>query len=184
MTQPSLDPALTERERAALLALAGEHVLEFGTGGSTIMLLHHGHHVTSVESDGMWVRRVLKQAGEFEDRLDMRYVDIGPIGQYGAPRRADAGWRWPDYWSAGDDTMPGLVFVDGRFRVACALNAALHWDVPIAVHDFSRRRGYWSLEAHLQRAAQAGSLAVFRRRPDTENEALALALAHYAADFR
>jgi hypothetical protein len=178
-----LVPELTLKEREALLQVAGEHVLEFGCGGSTVMLLAHGHRVTSIESDPEWVRKVNAATSE-HDRLDLRHVDIGPVGRFGAPASVKASPRWAGYWSAGDDTEPDTVFVDGRFRMACAINAALHWSVPVLLHDFNLRRrpAYAELPQLLSLTDMVGHLAIFECRP--LGVGLWPALARYAADWR
>jgi hypothetical protein len=183
----ALVPELKPSEREALLQLAGEHVLEFGCGGSTVMLLAHGHRVTSIESDPEWVRKVLGAAFFERDRLDLRRVDIGPVGRFGAPVSVKLSQRWADYWSAGDDTEPDAVFVDGRFRMACAINAALHWKVPILLHDFnlSRRPAYAELPQFLNLVDVVGHLAIFDPTgPAPAASGRLYALARYAADWR
>jgi hypothetical protein len=69
--------------------------------------------------------------------------------------------------------------------VACAINAALHWNVPILLHDFnlSRRPAYAELPQLLTLVDVVGHLATFRR-PSAWPAGLWLALARYAADWR
>jgi hypothetical protein len=154
------EPALRPAELELLMATVRGLTLEFGSGGSTLALLDAATRVVSVESDPEWARRVRAFArflGKAE-RLEVRYIDIGPVADYGRPQDPGASERWPAYWRAGDDLTPDVVFIDGRFRVACGLNA-LRWGVQVAIHDF-RRAHYQVLLDHYTVTEQVDTLAV------------------------
>jgi hypothetical protein len=109
---------------------------EFGIGGSTVLAIRSGlESVVAVDSDPDWVDAARKhpeiaaaiQAG----RADIRHADIGPVAEWGHPSDPGHIRSWPDYiatawdaWSKRNE-MPDLIFVDGRFRVACCLSVVL-----------------------------------------------------------
>ena len=140
-------------------ALGGcQRYLEFGAGGSTCYALSAGvERIVSVESDIGWVEALRQMPAIAEasraNRLHLLHGDIGPVRKWGFPRddSAKAQWRqypeapWPVWQRLG--ASPQLVLVDGRFRVACALRAALWFlehdgraGVRLLCHDFSPKR--------------------------------------------
>ena len=121
---------------AERLAVAGSY-LEFGSGGSTVLAAKVGVPFVSVESDRYFlraVRRKLTDTGRLDpDSQTLLHVDIGLTEAWGAPLMhtptPERVARWRRYprapWIALA-RLPGphLVLIDGRFRVACALEAA------------------------------------------------------------
>jgi hypothetical protein len=185
---PALEPLLAPDELALLrdAAAGSDLILEFGCGGSTTDFLTRTHaDVVSVESDPVWAEVVIAAIAPIHrTRLDLRYVDIGPVRKFGRPADRSRCDDWPAYWrdvwgSLGDD--PDLVFVDGRFRVACALNAALRADTVIVMHDFHRRE-YKVVLDHLQVVGHAKSLVVMRRRSDFARAAVEAVVQAHAQD--
>ena len=174
-------------------------VVEFGCGGSTAEFLEHSSaQVVSVESDLAWIDRLRSHPALAEPlgsgRLTLRHADIGPVGAWGRPR----GWAqvatWPAYWSdvwmsdelRGVENPADLVFVDGRFRVACALNAAIHLDESglILMHDFFKRDHYSVLLDHLNVVASAAEMVVLQRSRDFDVRRAVDDLARFAVDVR
>ncbi len=190
-----LVPHMTAEELLLLRAVGGHRrfVVEFGCGGSTAEWLRLGvERVISIESDAAWVtdlREHPELAGALASKqLTLIHANVGPTGDWGAPKGQMQ--RWPGYWSQIWE-LPGvsaadLVFVDGRFRVASALNAALHVaaGVPIVMHDFSGRPHYHAVLEHLEVVALAGSLAVLQRRADLDPARVVDAIARHALDLR
>jgi hypothetical protein len=190
-----LVPHMTAEELGLLQAVGGHRrfVLEFGCGGSTAEWLRLGvERVISIESDAAWVTELRDHpelAGALASKqLTLVHANVGPTGDWGAPKGEMQ--RWPGYWSKIWE-LPGvtatdLVFVYGRFRVASALNAALHVapGVPIVMHDFSGRPHYHAVLAHLDVVALAGSLAVLQRRADFDPARVVDAIARHALDLR
>ena len=112
------------------------HYQEFGVGGSTLMAMHSGlESIVSVDSDADWVAAACRNAeigaAISSGRADIRHADIGPVGQWGYPRNLEHMQSWPAYIATAWDVwserskMPDLIFVDGRFRVACCLSVIL-----------------------------------------------------------
>jgi hypothetical protein len=196
-----LVPHMTGDELGLLRAVGGHRrfVVEFGCGGSTAEWLRLGaERVVSVESDAAWVTE-LRDHPDLADavaceRLTLIHANVGPTGPWGAPQSKSHMDRWPRYWSGvwelpavAEAELPvDLVFVDGRFRVACALNAALHVErgTPIVIHDFCKRPHYKAVLKHLAVVAEAESLVVLQHRPDFDPARVVDDLARHALDLR
>ncbi|MCS6890671.1 MAG: class I SAM-dependent methyltransferase, partial [Rhodovarius sp.] len=152
--EPSgLSPRMSRAEARLLARLARDatRILEFGCGGSTLLLLQACEGlVLSVDSDAGWLARLAAEpaaaTAREEGRLTLWHAAIGPTGAWGwptGPVTADVAWR---YWGAPWLMMPraDLILVDGRFRIACAL--AAHGRLApggcVAVHDYWTRPAY------------------------------------------
>jgi len=163
MTQPEID------RYAALLDNANT-VLEFGSGCSTILAANRpGLKIVSVDSDEGWFEKLRCETpvrkAEAEGRLNFVHVDIGPTGEWGKPTNTEHKSLWPRYsrdpWAALPNA-PDLILIDGRFRVACALEAATRrFDgAVIAIHDFNRRT-YHRVRFFLHQSESVDRLAIF-----------------------
>jgi len=196
-----LVPHMIGPELALLQAVGSQRrfIVEFGCGGSTAeWLQHRAERIVSVESDPAWLTQ-LRDHPDLVDavasgRVTLIHADIGPTGPWGQPRGREHIDRWPGYWSAvwespaivEADQPVDLVFVDGRFRVACALNAALHIDsgAAIVIHDFAPRPHYHVVLKHLDVVATAESLIVLQRRADFDPARVVDDIARHALDQR
>ncbi|MBB5694370.1 hypothetical protein [Muricoccus pecuniae] len=74
--------------------------------------------------------------------------------------------------------------VDGRFRVACAMQVLLRCrpDAVLVMHDFSSHREYHVVRGFARELAIAEDFSVFQRRPDFDVEKARQTLARYALD--
>jgi hypothetical protein len=107
------------------------------------------------------------------------HVDLGPITEWGAPTEPATRDRWPDYhsgavWTYAESRSAEVCFIDGRFRVASALQALLHVrpDPVILVHDFPSRAGYHVIRDVAREIASAGQLSAFIPRPGRDVAAI------------
>jgi Methyltransferase domain len=193
---PNLLPALTMGEQALLQAasVGRRSGIEFGCGGSTALLLAAGlEQLLSVDSDAGWLRRVLdhptcRQAQESR-RLRLLHIDLGPVGAWGWPQDAQRATLWSAYWREPWEAAGSadFVFVDGRFRIACALNSLprLQPDGVVLVHDFWSREAYRApLLRHFDLLGSAESLALLAPRQPVNAALLAADLAAHALDPR
>jgi hypothetical protein len=165
--------------------------VEFGTGGSTCLAasLVEGP-IISVDSSQEWLDQVAQacatRPGWTQPRLI--HVDIGPVGEWGRPTDPSTEERWPRYheapWAIPGTEAADLYMVDGRFRVACAMQALMRcrWDALLVVHDFSSRKGYHPIRHVAREIAIAEDLSVFQRRPDFNLEKARALLVHHAYD--
>ena len=187
MAEPAgLQPEMTDDEIAVLRECYSKatSLVEFGSGGSTLLAARSAslQRIWSVESDPGWVARLrgvaeIRQA-EQAGRLHLRHVDIGPTGDHGTPRDESAQARWPDYheavWSDPATAAADLVLVDGRFRVACALQALARCQphTILLMHDFWARTPYHPVLAFTDWLGSCDSLAILRRKPAMDRDKL------------
>jgi hypothetical protein len=160
---------------------ASRHYLEFGAGASTSYACASPgpETIESVESSPEFVReRLLSDPQVVEAlasrRLTLHLVDLGPTKGWGKPR-GSAMWRsWPSY-SSGVFSRPSrhdTILVDGRFRIACALNALLHApdDCTILIHDFWDRPRYHVLLEFLEEVGRADTFGEFRKKAGADRD--------------
>lgn len=131
--------------------------LEYGAGGSTKLAarIKSVQSIVSVESDQTFLDvEVLAdseiQQAILDSRLNALPIDIGPTGEWGRPIDSSKSHLWPNYalspYQQGRP-LPDLILVDGIFRVACCLTAALEApDATLLVHDYTLRPDYKILE--------------------------------------
>lgn len=150
-------------------ALAGStRYVEFGSGGSTYVAASKGIEFATVDSDAVFLEAVRQKIVEngFYDPQSQTYHhgDIGVTGNWGRPvgyqqatlERREAFRKYSDLplASFGNDALPDLVLVDGRFRVACALKALRllrdqsGWT--IVVDDYVERPEYHVIEQYAE----------------------------------
>jgi hypothetical protein len=142
--------------------------LEFGAGGSTVMAARLGIPTISVEGDPFYARAV------------RRAIAPGAPVKFLTPRQGlTTGWSRPlrpslakarryvsSPFTGLQDRFPDLILVDGRYRVACALEsarqaAARGTRVSLLVDDYGKRRQYRVLETWLGEPVMIGRSALF-----------------------
>lgn len=183
MAEPApLQVAMTQGEIAVLqecISKAGS-LVEFGAGGSTLLAVRTPslRRIWSVESDPAWIARLRAEAeigaAEQAGRLRLLAVDIGAVGAFGFPRDEAKRDAWPCYsqsvWDDPAAIEADLVLIDGRFRVACALEAIARCR-PHAVllfHDFWNRTPYHPVLAFADWLGSCDTLAILRRKPSID----------------
>ena len=160
--------------------------LEFGVGGSTLLAIRSGlESVVAVDSDPDWVAATLRNpeidAAVRGGRADIRHADIGPVTQWGYSGGSEHVENWPTYiatawdaWSQRNE-MPDLVFVDGRFRVACCLSVILlaaadpelTRNLRLVLHDVGPDRSYYDeVFRFFDIVESVNTLRVMRIKPD------------------
>src|SRR5687767_427938 len=120
-----MQPAMQPNEVACYTSLVhhSRKIVEYGTGGSTILALSAGVQLLSVESDADWLNKVkdieIVRQAEQQGRATLIHVNVGPTGDWGFPIDQAHRQAWPNYsaapwrhWENAD-----LVLIDGRFRV-------------------------------------------------------------------
>src|SRR5690606_21445098 len=111
-----------------------KHYLEFGCGGSTTRAFIKSEcQITSVESGKVGIEELRKykivRKAEKRNRLRFIGVDIGAVGNRGFPIDGSSRHSFPCYsakvfqYIRTDDV--DCVLIDGRFRIACALQVIL-----------------------------------------------------------
>lgn len=176
-----------EKEIALFSAFLGQATsyFEFGMGGSTCLAAECvKDRIHAIDSDKAWVEKVRAEIGDTKKDLQVGTVDIGPTGNWGHPVGRDHVERFPAY--SLSITRTGFVdydfcLVDGRFRVACFLQALalIPSDSVIGFHDYASRPNYHVVEAFARPIASANELKLFVRRPGINRDALSKALERY-----
>lgn len=168
-------PSLPPEEAAALIAAyqgAGV-ILEYGTGGSTVIAADLARVVFSVESStdhiaGMaeWFLQNLPKAD-----VHLHHGDIGKTRQLGFPADNKQVAKWSNYpisvWDRADFQHPDVVLIDGRFRVACLYTTLLRITRPVRVlwDDYAGRPAYHKVEVMLGAPQMVGRMAIFDLTP-------------------
>jgi len=173
--------------------------LEFGSGASTVLAARQGVPFTTVETDPSYlaaVRRKVAAAGALDpEKQNFIQGRIGLTEHWGAPlfRKPTPGRiaRWRAYveapWS-GNLPAPDFILVDGRFRVACALNAirrlggARDWE--LWLDDYQGREHYEIVTQFAVLERMSGVTAIFKPREGIDQEALEAAIEVAVRDYR
>jgi len=175
---------MTPREEAYLHTRIdrARFYLEFGTGQSTLYAARAPslEAIDSVESSKPWIDEHLLPEPTIANavatgRLTFHVVDVGATGRFGHPASGRTRRNWPRY---SRDVFNGarrhdLVLVDGRFRVACTLNAVLHEhdNALILIHDFWNRPWYHAVLDFVDVVDRVDTMGAFRRKPAVDRKA-------------
>lgn len=157
---------------------ASDSYFEFGMGGSTCLAASLvKSHVCSVDSDTGWIEKVRGELLEGAGKVNLIHVDVGPTGAWGTPINHDKAHLFDAYSLAitrPDLPRFDLCLVDGRFRVACFLQAIVHLDpdAVIGIHDYVARPHYHVVEEFARPIASTGQLVFFVRRKSADLRAL------------
>lgn len=174
LTRPELTMPAPEAAVIRAAYADAETILEFGSGGSTVMAAEAGKRVTSVESDKAWAQMMRDwfAAHPPVGQVNIIWSDIGPTKDWGHPVD-DSGWksfaRYPlAVWDMPGFTHPDVVLVDGRFRMGCALGAAFRITrpIPLFFDDYANRPRYHQIEEFLGAPVEiTGRMARFNLTP-------------------
>lgn len=166
--------------------------LEFGCGGSTFNILYLTEaNAISVESDFNFARQLLNNLMIFGNRLNIFHVNIGAAKEWGVPVDDSSKASFSSYSSAIFNAINrgwgeiDTIFVDGRFRVACALKSIKHYpNSKIIIHDFfDRLEIYGCLLEFLEYIDRVDTLGIFFVK-DCKKEKLEKYYEEYKYDFR
>ncbi len=123
---PTIERQFLERQY-----LDASVILEFGSGGSTLFALKNNKRIVSVESDKKFFDYLLSHVENSCSLGDSRVLlaKTGITGRYGmpilfpfSPRIVEKGLSYVlTGYSQFESSSPDLIFVDGRWRVACCL---------------------------------------------------------------
>jgi hypothetical protein len=148
-----------------------ETILEYGSGGSTVLAAELGKTVFSVESDQDWAERMAGHLATISDRAHVHWADVGPTGPWGVPMKPREFRKFHEYalsvWDRPDFVQPDLVLIDGRFRAACLVAVMLRTSRPVTVlfDDYLKRRYYHGVERLIPKDELVGRMARFTITP-------------------
>lgn len=170
-TFQNLDLAMLKRYLAS-----ARHYFEFGAGYSTVFVagVSAVESVHSVESDINWIHGVLTNIpADLLRKVTFHMVDING-GVWSSPRDNSMRHNFPGYSQVIGSVpeQPDVILVDGRFRVACACQAALRVlqatdgeEAIILIHDYKSRPHYKVVERFLDVVEAGIELTAFRLAP-------------------
>jgi hypothetical protein len=195
---PFLDPAGLKYFETAIPNTSC--YLEFGSGGSTVFARRFVDCLVSVESDKRFARAVEAALEADPSRAEVIVipVNIGLTEEWGRPvfktPTARRILRWQAYpkapWKLLSDRgiQPDFVFIDGRFRLACALETLLNLrpdnSCPLVMDDYESRPHYTAVEQFADLAEMHGRMGVFRKKSGMDADGCKRLLEAAYADFR
>ncbi|OOF31685.1 hypothetical protein [Salinivibrio proteolyticus] len=170
-------------------------ILEYGSGGSTLLGAEQGSTVVTTETDSKWLVELM---GAYQERnlpgkLIPIYADIGPTKAWGRPVDDSEFRRWPDYPQRAWDYLqehklhPDLILIDGRFRVASFLTACINIRKPaLVLFDDYVERDYYHVVEELYKPVEIidDRMAVFEIKPKRINQRFIVKNIDYFIDPR
>ncbi|WP_428377382.1 hypothetical protein [Lichenicoccus sp.] len=191
-----MQPRMSTAEIALFEGLlrCSQDYVEFGSGGSTCLASGLvGRSILSVDSAEFWLQQVREAcaaagapaaggpaaggpaaggpAAGVTVVPELVGVDIGAVGNWGYPVDPTTHARWSAYhsdiWANPRAARADLYLVDGRFRIACAMQVLRRCrpDALLLVHDFASRAHYHPIREVAQEIATVEDLSLFRCPP-------------------
>lgn len=158
-------PIMTKNEIIALSYFMNPNNIyfEFGSGGSTNLASYYKIKTFSVESDIRWHKK-LKDNG-----IVANYITIDlKVSHRGYPGKGTNVNDWKKYIQAyKSEYNANIILIDGRFRVACALDifSKIKEDTLIFFHDYNREQ-YHIIEQFYIKIKMWDSLALLIKNPN------------------
>jgi len=158
--------------------------VEWGSGGSTLTALDVSKaEIWSIESDWQLVAELaeMRRCGDAEmrRRLHILYAPVGETREWGYPKDFDSrhihipkvdclhmNRGYPSYANRMFNALSADVyFIDGRFRVACAMVVLLYNPkATVLVHDFVGRARYAPILNHYEVIDKQDTLVVLKAK--------------------
>ena len=96
---------------------------EYGCGKSTeYMYRFTKSKIFSVDTSKEWIDKIQSITDDkIDDRLNLKWIDVGEIENWGQPKSFKMRKNFTIYadWLWKQNKEPGLVLIDGRFRILC-----------------------------------------------------------------
>ena len=162
-------PLMTSKElKAFCFFMKPDNIyFEFGSGGSTNIASYYKVKTYSVESDINWHNYLKK------NNIKANYISVDlKAKSYGCPGKQTNINDWKRYIKAyKSEYMANIILIDGRFRVACALDifSKIKKDTIVLIHDYSIRKYYHIIENYYTKIEEWDSLAAFIKKPNISN---------------
>ena len=161
--------------------LKAKRYLEYGMGESTRLAATRADlRTASVESSPGFISRGLLSHTSViralsKGRLVVHLINIGETKEWGYPVDESRREYWPQYCESPWVGSPkyDLILVDGRFRVACALQALLNKATcPVIIHDFWNRPHYHGVLDFYDVTERVETTAVLRAKESVDLNAV------------
>ena len=175
-----LNPAMQSAEVDLYSMLLSRHkqLLDFCDPGSTLLAVRHRvQQIYSVKSNPEHVATLQSigqiQQAQKEGRLHFVQPDIGRVNSKGKPIDKKVRDQWPLYYSQVWETIgqnkfvPDLVFIQGNFLLATALEAVKHIvdSARVVVHKATSGGRMHVLQEFYEVQEAVQQLVVFRPKP-------------------
>ena len=153
-------------EQALFLKYANQTkaYFEWGCGESTLIVAEKTKRFFSVDNDDKWVDNIKDQVPNDISGAVM-YIQTGKVDEDGFPLSSSTkNWEWYSkiWFMHHKDTE--LVFLNGRFRVACAMQVWMTKYDGIGLLADCDKPEYDVIKAMFDVVEQDGSLAVMKRK--------------------
>lgn len=150
---------------------------EYGVGASTNWVYENTRaRIIAAETSPDWAMGVMN--GKSQDRIELKLIDVGTVGEWGRPRSYEKRANFPFYcnsiWSG--EVTPDVVLVDGRFRVCCFLTSVLQGKPGLSIFfdDYSDRPHYHIVEEICPVRERCGRQVLFQVDRSTDLQKAAL----------
>lgn len=202
----SFELTLDDQTKAFLAAAyreLGGVILEYGSGGSTILALQKNDDnvVYSCETDSAWMARLMLYLSEekLSHRIYPIHLDVGMTGVWGTPdiqvqpidlermQKFVKCVQLPWQILSRHNRSPDFVLIDGRWRAACFLVTLLFCEKPTVIlwDDYSDRSAYHVFNDLLKPTEMVGRSALFHVTPSTyDAKDIISHYVHLFADWR
>lgn len=152
---------------------------EFGSGGSTLYAIQNNvNNIITVETDPKWIDILKKNkyiSKKINDKkLEILYIDINCTwwhhvswGKRKKPYTKNTE-NWIKYSKLimKSSFTPDLILIDGRFRVASALESVkvMNDETYLLFHDYTMRTQYHVIEEFFNKIECVNTLQVFKKK--------------------
>ena len=139
---------------------------EYGCGLSTNWVLKNTQaDILSVDTSKVWIESVKSTNIKFKNRLNIKLINLGEVGNWGWPLSYDFASNFNAYndWIWRQLSSPDTVLIDGRFRVCCFLTSLKYAKkgTKIIFDDYCNRPYYHLVENYIQKEETYGRQCLF-----------------------
>ena len=140
---------------------------EYGCGKSTeYMYRFTKSKIFSVDTSKEWINKIQSITDDkIDDRLNLKWIDVGEIENWGQPKSFKMRKNFTIYanWLWKQNKEPGLVLIDGRFRILCFLTTLRYSPIgtKIIFDDYKDRQLYHIVEEFSPVIDRCGRQALF-----------------------
>ena len=191
----SIRPYMTNNEILLFkkYLLKSENYIEFGAGGSTLYAIENNiKNISTIETDLEWIKKI-KSFELIKKKLDnneliIKYLDLECTWwkhvTWSTSSEECNKRNWPLYSKLADDCKftPDLILIDGRFRVATALESIklMTNETYLLFHDYMDfRKQYYVIEKFFDKIEKIGKLQVFKKKNIIDKEELHSVIEEY-----
>lgn len=139
---------------------------EYGVGKSTKWVINNTNaEIVAVDTSKVWIDKIYKDIGNQRNRIKIKHIDLGVIGEWGRPMTFNRREEFFEYamsiWNNGIEL--DTILIDGRFRISCffASMASAKPGSKIIFDDYIMREHYKIVEKYFSCTNFCGRQAIF-----------------------